>query len=86
MKKNILYFENLNVLSKTKEIFELFSKFGKVIKVNLEKDPILYRSKGKGVVEMENLQNADDCIDKLNGSTVMGKIISVTRFSAIRGK
>lgn len=78
MKKYKLYFKNLDALSKSKEIVELFSKFGKVKSMILLKDPILFRSRGRGFIEMESFQNALECIEKLNGEKFMGKIISVS--------
>lgn len=77
MKKNKLYFNNLSTQSGSRDIFDLFSTFGKVKNLEIFNDPILMRSKGQGIIEMENLQAANQCVDKLNGATFMGKIISV---------
>ena len=78
MKKNVLYFKNLNLKTTPSQLLELFSIFGNVKQLRIIRDPVLLRSLGKGNIKMKNFHDAANCIEKLNGAFFMGKTISVT--------
>lgn len=56
---------------------DLFSQFGKVVSAVVLKDKMTGRSRGFGFVEMENDNEAQEAIDKLNGSDMEGRKIVV---------
>lgn len=56
---------------------DLFSQFGKVVSAVVLKDKMTGRSRGFGFVEMENDNEAQEAIDKLNGSDMEGRKVVV---------
>jgi len=58
-------------------IKELFEKFGEVVSVKIIKDRDTERSKGFGFVEMENKEEGEAAIAKLNDTEVEGRNIKV---------
>lgn len=56
---------------------DLFSQFGKVVSAVVLKDKMTGRSRGFGFVEMENDNEAEEAINKLNGSDQDGREIVV---------
>jgi RNA recognition motif-containing protein len=67
MAKNI-FVGNLAWAVTQDDLYELFSKFGKVTRAQVIMDRDTGRSRGFGFVEMENDQEAQQAIDGLNGS------------------
>jgi len=59
------------------ELTEMFSKFGVVVSANVITDKFSGRSKGFGFVEMENDNEADEAISKLNETELGGRKIAV---------
>lgn len=56
---------------------DLFSEFGSVVSAVVLKDRMTGRSRGFGFVEMENDQEAQEALEKLNGSDMDGRKIVV---------
>lgn len=56
---------------------DMFSQFGQVISARVLKDRETGRSRGFGFVEMANDSEADEAIEKLNGSDMEGRKIVV---------
>lgn len=59
------------------QLEEIFSKFGKVVSCDVIIDRYSGKSKGFGFVEMENDKEADEAIEKLNGTELKEKKIAV---------
>lgn len=59
------------------KLHDLFSQYGSVTSAIVLKDRQTGRSRGFGFVEMANDQEADEAINKLNGSDVDGRNIVV---------
>lgn len=76
-----LYVGNLPYTTTTQELTELFEKFGKVLSAVIITDKYSGRSKGFGFVEMENDNEAQEAISKLNGSNMGDRtvVVSVAR-------
>ncbi|MCI0378585.1 MAG: RNA-binding protein [Gemmataceae bacterium] len=66
MAKNI-FVGNLAWAVTQDDLYELFSKYGKVTRAQVIMDRDTGRSRGFGFVEMENDQEAQQAIDGLNG-------------------
>lgn len=56
---------------------DLFSQFGNVVSAVVLKDRMTGRSRGFGFVEMDNDQEAQEALEKLNGSDMDGRKIVV---------
>jgi len=59
------------------QLEEMFSKIGKVVSCDVIIDRNSGRSKGFGFVEMENDNEADEAIEKLNDTELEGRKIVV---------
>lgn len=59
------------------QLEEMFSQFGKVVSADVITDKYSGRSKGFGFVEMENEEEADEAIAKLNETELEGRKIAV---------
>lgn len=59
------------------KLFQMFSEFGAVNSATVLKDKMTGRSRGFGFVEMANDAEADEAINKLNGSDMEGRKIVV---------
>lgn len=77
-KKYSINIMNLAKFTNVQDLKKLFSQFGKVTNARINTDPILFRSKGSGSIQMNDIHSANNSIEKLNGTSFMGKIISVT--------
>eukprot|EP00960_Hanusia_phi_P075461 768429-Hanusia_phi.AAC.13 len=67
--------ENLHMDIAEDDLQTLFSPFGKVLSVRINKDH--GRSTGKGVVEFKTLQDAQKAVAHLNGFDLAGKALNV---------
>src|SRR5260370_41303953 len=67
MAKNI-YVGNLVWDANQDDLFQLFSKYGKVTRAQVITDRETGRSRGFGFVEMDNDEEAQRAIDALNGA------------------
>ncbi len=76
MNKN-LYVGNLSIEVTEDDLKASFSEVGKVIAVNLIKDKYTGLNRGFGFVEMETEKEAQEAIERFNGGTLRGNIITV---------
>ena len=72
-----IYVGNLSFSTSEDEIFALFSNIGDVDTARIITDRDTGRSKGFGFVEMPNNEQAKDAIDKLNGTELGGRNLTV---------
>jgi RNA recognition motif-containing protein len=72
-----IYVGNLDYRVNEKDLNEVFSEYGTVISAKIIMDKYNGRSKGFGFVEMENEDEANKAIQKLDGSTVENRQITV---------
>ena len=75
---NKLHVSNLSFSTNGKDLGEHFSAIGVVGSAKVMIDQASGRSKGFGFVEMENAADAQKCIEKLNGSSLNNRRITVT--------
>ncbi len=73
-----LYVGNLSYEALESDLFDLFSKVGKVKNVEIAMDRRSNRSKGFGFVEMETLETAKEAAAKLNRTDFMSRQIVVS--------
>ena len=59
-------------------IHKMFSKYGKVGKIEVIKDSKTQKSKGIAFLQMYNQEDAMKAINKLNGSVVEGRTLKVS--------
>jgi RNA recognition motif-containing protein len=72
-----IYVGNLDFKVEENELEGLFKEFGSVNSVNIITDKYSGRSRGFGFVEMENDDDANKAINKLNGTLVKSREIIV---------
>jgi cold-inducible RNA-binding protein len=72
-----IYVGNLPFTATNESLTELFSSFGKVDSSKIVTDRDTGRSKGFGFVEMSDSSEADAAIEKLNGSDMGGRSLTV---------
>lgn len=73
-----IYIGNLNYRRDESAVKKMFDHFGKVIFVNLIKDPKTKKRKGMGFVKMINSKDANRAIEYLNGRSVDGRTLKVS--------
>jgi RNA recognition motif-containing protein len=76
MNKN-LYVGNLSLKVTNDDLKTNFSEAGEVVSVSVIKDKFTGQSKGFGFVEMKTEEGATAAIQKFNGGTLDGKVITV---------
>ena len=72
-----IYVSNLSYGADSDSLQELFSQFGEVASANAVTDRETGRSRGFGFVEMPDDTEAQNAIDKLNGTEFDGRTITV---------
>ena len=72
-----IYVGNLNQRVNKYDLKEIFEEYGKVISVKIIKDKHTGRSKGFAFVEMDNMHDAKNAINELNGNKFQMKNIVV---------
>jgi len=72
-----IYVGNLSFSTREEEISALFTNIGEVDSTRIITDRDTGRSKGFGFVEMSNSEQAKDAIDKLNGTELDGRNLTV---------
>jgi len=72
-----LYIGGLPYTTTDEELKSKFSEFGSVSSANIITDKFTGRSRGFGFVEMENDEEAQSAIEKLNGSDFGGRNLTV---------
>ncbi len=75
---NKLYIGNLSYSVNSSDLEEHFSTVGKVQSAQVITERGSGRSKGFGFVEMANEEEAAKCIEKLHGSSLLNRSISVS--------
>ncbi|EIM23472.1 RNA-binding domain-containing protein [Wallemia mellicola CBS 633.66] len=78
-KGNIVHVSHMHVGVDDQLLTEHMSSSGKVLKVVIMLDPHTRESRGFGFVTFEQPQEADDAIEKLHLSQILGKTITVAR-------
>ncbi len=72
-----IYVGNLTYGMTEDSLRELFVPFGEVTSVKIIKDRLTDRSRGFGFVEMENKDEAESAIQKIDGTEVEGRNMKV---------
>ena len=72
-----IYVGNLTYGMTEDSLRELFVPFGEVTSVKIIKDRLTDRSRGFGFVEMENKDEAESAIQKIDGNEVEGRNMKV---------
>ncbi|MBN2160295.1 MAG: RNA-binding protein [Spirochaetes bacterium] len=72
-----IYAGNLSYQMSDDSLRDLFLQHGDVMSVKIIRYPDSGKSKGFGFVEMTNDEEADNAIQKLNGTEVQGRSIRV---------
>lgn len=72
-----IYVGNLSYSTSSNDLRELFEPFGDVTSANVISDRDSGRSKGFGFVEMADDNQARHAIEKLNGTEIAGRAITV---------
>ena len=72
-----IYVGNLDYRVDEKELNDVFSEYGTVSSAKVITDKYNGRSKGFGFVEMENEDEANEAIQKLDGSSIENRKIMV---------
>jgi RNA recognition motif-containing protein len=72
-----IYAGNLSYQMTDETLRDLFSQHGEVSSVKIIRYPDSGKSKGFGFIEMVNDDEADNAIQKLNGTDVLGRSIRV---------
>lgn len=73
-----IYVGNLVYSTDEGGIHKLFSKYGKVGKIEVIRDSKTNRSKGIAFLQMYNKDDANKAISKLNGTIVDGRTLKVS--------
>lgn len=73
-----LYVGNLSYTVDSNQLNEMFAEIGAVSSANVIMDRDSGRSKGFGFVEMSDAAAADTAIQRLNGSEMGGRALTVT--------
>lgn len=72
-----IYVGNLTYSMTEDSLRELFEPFGEVTSTKIIKDRLTDRSRGFGFVEMENKDEAETAIQKIDGTEVEGRNMKV---------
>ncbi len=72
-----IYAGNLSYRMTEDSLKKIFEQYGEVTSIKIIKKPETDRSKGFGFVEMPDNEQAEYAIQKLNGSEVQGRNITV---------
>ncbi|QHS59399.1 RNA recognition motif domain-containing protein [Chitinophaga agri] len=74
-----IYVSNLSPYVANEDLINQFSKFGVVNSANVIFDKFTNRSRGFGFVNMPNDAEAQKAIQEMDGSSVEGKTIAVSK-------
>lgn len=72
-----IYAGNLTYGMTEDSLRELFEQYGEVISAKIIKDRLTGRSRGFGFVEMEKKEEAENAIQKLDGTEVEGRNMKI---------
>ncbi|KAL0592245.1 hypothetical protein ABG067_000352 [Albugo candida] len=82
---NNLYVANLAHRVTETELNDLFAKFGRLEKCEVITDPISRESRGFAFVTFEDVRDANDAVQELNGKDIQGRRIRVEHARRKRG-
>jgi RNA recognition motif-containing protein len=74
-----IYVGNLSYASTKEDVEDLFEQFGEVSNVKLITDRETGRAKGFGFITMNNDSEANNAMEKLNGSEFAGRSLVVNK-------
>jgi transformer-2 protein len=74
-----LFVTGLSYKTASADLEELFNKYGKVQKAEVIYDPHTRESRGFAFIRMNSGEDADRCVDSLNGMLVDGRAITVEK-------
>ncbi|GAB5586181.1 hypothetical protein Unana1_01081 [Umbelopsis nana] len=74
-----LFITGLSYKTASADLEELFNKYGKVQKAEVIYDPHTRESRGFAFIRMNSAEDADRCVDSLNGMLVDGRAITVEK-------
>ncbi|MBW0520979.1 hypothetical protein O181_060694 [Austropuccinia psidii MF-1] len=83
---NNLHISGISIKADDRDLEDLFSKYGKVIKSQLMRDPHTRDVRGFGFVTMETCEQAELAISSVNGTEFFGKVLSVEKARRCRGR
>ncbi len=72
-----IYVGNLAPDTTEDELRQAFAEYGQVVSAKIIKDRYTFESRGFGFVEIPNKAQAQEAIDKLNGTDLRGNILRV---------
>ncbi|GAA5876880.1 hypothetical protein JCM1840_002689 [Sporobolomyces johnsonii] len=81
---NNLHVSGLSTRVEERDLEEVFSKFGRIQKCQVMRDPHTKDSRGFAFVTMETAEEAEVCITNLNATELMGRTMNVDK--ARRGR
>lgn len=81
-----MHVSGISIKADDRDLDELFSKYGTVIKSQLMRDPHTREIRGFGFVTMETSEQAEVAISSLNGSEFLGVTLSVEKARRARGR
>uniref|UniRef100_K3W7V0 RRM domain-containing protein n=1 Tax=Globisporangium ultimum (strain ATCC 200006 / CBS 805.95 / DAOM BR144) TaxID=431595 RepID=K3W7V0_GLOUD len=82
---NNLYVANLAHRITQTDLEEIFSKFGRLDKCEVILDPVTRDSRGFAFVTFEDVRDANDAVNELNGKEIQGRRIRVEHAKRKRG-
>lgn len=72
-----IYVGNLSYKAEDRDVRNAFERYGRVTQVHMMTDPMTGRSRGFAFVNMPHIEDADEAITRLNGSSICGRNITV---------
>lgn len=73
-----LYVNNIAPGTEEKDLQELFSGFGEVVKISINKTSFTKFNKGSAFVKMSSREEGRNAMENLNGKSLKGKKITVS--------
>ncbi|GAA5824784.1 hypothetical protein JCM5353_004443 [Sporobolomyces roseus] len=81
---NNLHVSGLSTRVEERDLEEVFTKFGRIQKCSVMRDPHTKDSRGFAFVTMENVEDAENAVTNLNATELMGRTMNVEK--ARRGR